>query len=346
MAVTLATIRADWRNLTGRHSTNDISDSDVDARINEYMRLHLPYEINFDSLLADWTQATSPYDDGEYSLGQDVLDLNPPLFADDTELVIYEDRELFFRDFPPWADEDFITPPTLAIGTASTAKVASAAFTYKIGDYAYDKSAAETALSGSTVPQNKWGAWLLYIDDDGTISVSEAASNATGYDTPAKAIDGITLPGSSYAIMGLVLAKSTDAGGFIPGTTELDDAAVTDHYVDGNPSLRAAPTYACVAGGKLFIRPKPDETYYLRATLSLSRPSTLSGDSDTVSDDVLAKLIAVGAAIAYLAERGDEQRVVELVGNAKVPGTLEYLKAIVSRKRLRQEHARECRRQF
>ena len=74
------------------------------------------------------------------------------------------------------------------------------------------------------------------IDRDGTIN--QAGANSTGYLTPALAIAALSVADADNAFMGYVTVASTDSGGFVPGTTALDDAAVTDTYTDGQPARR------------------------------------------------------------------------------------------------------------
>jgi hypothetical protein len=338
MAIALSTLRTRWRAVTGRSSTNDIADADVNTRLNEYMQLRLPFEVELDSLEADWTQETDAADDGEYTLGQAVLDVNEPVMCNASELSIYHSKERFFQDFPLYADEDFITPPTLVIGTTSAAKVKNSAFKYKIGDHTYSKASTETAISGDNLPANHWGAWLLEIDAAGTILVTPASANSTGYDSMKAALEALTGTGSTYAIMGYVLIYTTAT--FIPATTLFSAAAVTDYFADGDPGMRNIPGACCIAGGKMWIRPLPNDIYLLRAVLSVSRLTALSEDTDTVHDDILAQLIVYGAAIEYLSERGQTERMMELIP------IYERYQSHVDSKRIKQDSNRQAIRSF
>lgn len=331
MTWALSDIRSRWRAATGRSSTDDIADATVNGRINDFMQLHLPFEVNLGSLEADWTQETSAVDSGQYSIAEADIDLNEPITANGAELFLYQDKEEFFRDYPVYQNEDFITVPTLAIGVSNAAAVKNSAFKYRISGWTYTKASAETALSGSTIPQNKYGAWLIEINAAGTITITGATDNATGYSTAALAVNNLPARTSSCAIMGYVTAMNT-GGTFIPGTTLLSAETVTDTYTNGNPDLRGAPESCCIAGGKLFIEPKSDDIYLIRAHLSLSRPTSLSGDESVPVDSILGAFIAIGSAIEYLAEIGEYERVQELTGGPDVPGTYLYLKNMVNRK--------------
>lgn len=337
MAWALSDIRARWRTHTGRSSVDDITDVNVNSRINDFMQMHLPFEVSLGSMESDWTQETSAVDNGDYSIAETDLDLNEPITANGDALNVIQDKVAFFTKYPVNQDEGFITAPTLAIGSTAS-NVANAAFKYLISGWTYPKAAvaAGTALSGSTVPQNKYGAWLVEIDSAGTITITGATDNATGYATAALAVNGLPSGSGTKIVMGYVTAINT-AGTFIPGTTLLSAATVTDTYTDGNPDLRSAPADVCIAGGKLYVRPKPDDIYLIRAHLSLSRPTSLSGDTITPVDSVLGAFIAIGSAVEYLAELGEYERVQELTGEDKIPGTYLYLKKIVNRKLYKQQ---------
>ena len=327
--------------MTGRGSTDDISDANVLIVINDYYQEDFPFDIDCHQYEADYTQAVTAVDSGIYTLANTVLDLNEPIRADDSHLRLVHDAKSFFESFPLYANENFTTPPTLAIGTSSTTKVKNAAFTFKIGNVRYSKATAETALSGDNVPVNTYGAWLVYVDEDGTISVSEAADNATGYATAALAVRGLVNPGASYAIMGYVTAISS-SGVFDPGTTALDNVNVTDTYTDGDPGLRNIPAACCITGGNLHIRPRPNDSYMVRASASLSAPTALVAGTSP-ADETHGPAIATGAAIKWLTGReGSSERIGEILGAADQIGSHRYNINRINRKRIFQESDRQA----
>jgi len=127
-----------------------------------------------------------------------------------------------------------ITASALAIGTTKP-NVANGACTVSIGGVraAVAGVAAGTALSGDNVPQDKYGAWAIDVTAADSKSITPAADNATGYDTAAEAIAAIPAVAKDKARLGVVTAIS-DTGVFDPGTTDLDDGAVTDTYTDAD----------------------------------------------------------------------------------------------------------------
>jgi len=144
---------------------------------------------------------------------------------------------------------NFITAPTLSIGSTPTA-VATNAFAFRIGGVAYAKAAvaAGTAPGDDVIPQNKYGAVAFDIGADGTIDVIEAAANADpGYATAAAAIAGIAAVAAAHIRIGTVTAIKTD-GAFTFGTTNLNAANSTVVYTPSTNVDAAPDTIAYAAG--------------------------------------------------------------------------------------------------
>jgi len=322
-AWTLAEIRAEFRDLIGIHSTSEITDAACNDRINDYMQHSFVEEAGVSNFQTDFTQDLAATDSGEYTLAQTVVAVEEPVTLDGERISLYTDKELFFDDYPE--SESCITPPALAIGTATT-KVANAAFKYRISGYTYSKAAAETVLNGSVVPANKYGAWIVSIDAAGTVTVTEATGNAAGYNSPTLAIEGLPDIGADSAVMGFVTVPHTSS--FTPGTTGLDAAGVTDTCTDGQPSNRGRPTGALIAGNKLYVRPKPDDWYRFESQLTLQRPAALSADGNAPLDIKWGRCLAVGAALLWIMETGggDTEKAQELAE------TKRYLLGLISKK--------------
>lgn len=317
MALTwkLSEIRTRWREDTGRSQVADISNDDVDNLINDYYVNYFPHDAKVAEFDGFIEQATSATDDGEYDLDTGIDRLDDPVTVNKTEIKLYRDREEFFSDYPE--DEQFITEPTLAEGTDDKTKVKHSAFTCRIQNYSYSKATSEVDLTGDTVPQNKYGAWSFKIDSDGDITVAAASGNSTGYDTPRLALEALNKSDSESCFMGYVVVMSTDSGGFVPATTELDDSAVTASYTDGKFELRNTPESILLYGDKLYARPRPNDIYEIKAPSIADRPTALSDDDSAPADPKHGPAIARGAAILYLQPRGGQQRIADLAVSTK-----------------------------
>lgn len=313
---TLLEIRTLFRQLTGLLTTGAMSDNDANDRINDFYQNVFPLEVDVDDFRAWLTQLIEPTDSGEYDVSANVLKLLEPVTISGDEVELYQDPGQFFGIYPKDTGSAFVISDAgagLAIGTSSKSAVKNGnLFYYDVAGNSYVETVdTETELSGGTVPQNLYGAWRLEIDADGTVTIVEAADNATGYTTPGQAVQGIEVEKSTAAAMGYVTALSTDAGGFIPGTTDLDDAAVTATFTDGFNSTRNTPIAVLLFMTKLFARPKSDDWGEIKAPY-IKKPIALSGDASVVADVRWWQAIAYGTAIVELSSRGDVEKAVKL----------------------------------
>jgi hypothetical protein len=310
-------IRTRFREHIGETSTNALSNATADAIINDYYVNRFPDDAKVDEFDVFFTQALSATDDGEYTLSTDVEQLDEPVTIDGDEIKMYRDDTEFFTDYPD--NEQYITAPSLAIGSSDTTKVLHSAFDYRIesSGHAYSKASSEITLSGDTIPQNKYGAFGFTIDADGDITVDAADDNDDGYDSPHLALTDLDHASSSSCFMGYLVVISTDSGGFIPGTTALDDSAVTDTYTDGKYETRNKPEAACIFGTKLYVRPKAYDIYQFKAASTADRPTAFSADTSTPTDVSWGPAIALGAAIQYLVGIKDIEAANDLAPLAK-----------------------------
>lgn len=129
--------------------------------------------------------------------------------------------------------DEIVTQPTLGIGGTKT-KVSHGAFDFIINGLGYKKAANAdgVVLTVGTVPQNKYAVYRLQIGSDGTVDVVPSADHTTGYDTAQLALAAVPAVAANHAVLGWVSVMSSDVGGFVAGTSNLDDAPVTEVYTD------------------------------------------------------------------------------------------------------------------
>ncbi len=324
-----------FRDDTGRSQAGDISDEDVRKLINDYYVNYFGSDTGVDEFNTFFTQALSATDDGVYDLAQNIDRLDDPVTINGNPIVFYRDRELFFTGnhlhghhhrfsgflttlhsshFHKFEDEQFITAPTLVIGTDTT-KVKHSDFDYLINDFAHSKASSEVDLTGDAIPQDKFGAWSLRIDEDGDITVTAAADNATGYLTPRLALEALTSSDSDTAYMGYVTVIKSD-GTFTPTTTALNASNVTATFTDGRFENRSTPISALLYGQQLFVHPKPNDIYQLKALSISDRPTALD-TNDVLADPKHGPAVAHGTALKFLALRAGQERIAELAPETK-----------------------------
>jgi hypothetical protein len=323
---TLSEQRDLFRELTGRPSTGQISDVNANKEINDYYVNHFPHDAKVDEFDIFFTQALSATDDGIYALASNIDRLDNPITINGREIVLYRDRELFFgtHEFHhhyflhghyhgarghihgQYKDEQFITDPTLVIGTSNTARVKHSDFDYEIQSKSYSKSSSEVALTGSAVPAGLYGAWSLKIDTDGTITVAAAGGNATGYATPRIALDALGTSDAESAYMGYVTATKSD-GAFTPDTTSLSASNVTPTFTDGKFENRGEPIAALLYGSNLYVRPKANDIFELEALSIADRPTAFADDSAVPDDAKWGPVIASMSALFFLQRKGEDE---------------------------------------
>jgi hypothetical protein len=119
---------------------------------------------------------------------------------------------------------------TLAIGSGSKKKVliTSTIYAYFEGVLATKTTAEITLTSANNVSHGKFNVIVLSMTSAGTVTPLNG--------TEATLIGGVvfpTIPDGSIAI-GFVIVNPTGTGGFVGGTTDLDDATVVPNavYID------------------------------------------------------------------------------------------------------------------
>ena len=331
----LSEIRDLFRELTGRPSTDQITDVNANKEINDYFVNHFSHDARVDEFNVFFTQALSATDDGKYPLASNIDRLDDPVTINNREIVFYRDRELFFGVHDhhhhflhghfhgarttlhgQFEDEQFITDPTLAIGTSDTKKVKHSTFDFEIQSKSYSKTSSEVALTGSAIPSGLFGAWSLRIATDGTITVAAAGDNATGFLTPRIALDALTTSDADSAYMGYVTVTKSD-GAFTPDTTALDASNVTATFTDGRFENRAEPTAVLLFGDNLYVRPKPNDIYELEALSIADRPTAFADDNAVPDDAKWGPVIAAMSALFFLQRNGEDEiaRDVSVVAN-------------------------------
>ena len=99
MTWTFADIQAKVRNVTGRPSTDQMSDTDLKNRINNYYVYTMPFELKEQIENQYLTFLTTPGVD-VYAFPGGYFTDSPGAYADGFPLVFYQDTDMFFQDWP------------------------------------------------------------------------------------------------------------------------------------------------------------------------------------------------------------------------------------------------------
>ena len=136
------------------------------------------------------------------------------------------------------------------LSVGSNTKVASTAFYFSISGGASTLKAAVaagTALPAQTVPANKWALYRLSIIADGTITVTPAALNTTGYNTEALAVAALPAVPANSAAMGFLTVQTAAGLAFVANTDALaggtggNPATTTNYYPESSTGAQINP---------------------------------------------------------------------------------------------------------
>lgn len=114
MSWTRARIRTKIRDLTGSPLGSQISDDDINQRINDYYRYKMPLDLKTDIEKAFLGFKTVPGQD-IYAFPEGFFTDQPGIYADGYECVFYQDPDVFYQDWPEQYAVDII-----GVGDGST----------------------------------------------------------------------------------------------------------------------------------------------------------------------------------------------------------------------------------
>lgn len=143
------------------------------------------------------------------------------------------------RDFYHWSQNRIIaataaTYPVVAIGTDTT-KVKTTNATVLLNNGVVNALAATDnfwTLTGDDLATGKSRKYLLCVDaaDAASVIASDDQASADDCRFSIRPADGV-------AVVGLLQIDNASGAAFVPGTTGLDAAGITDTYLDGSTDL-------------------------------------------------------------------------------------------------------------
>ena len=104
MAWTVAQVISEFRDLTGRKSTGQLSDAAIVIRANQYWQDVFPYDVKFQvPELELWHTFNTVDGDGDYNLstdGSNIIRVGGPAYVDDNPADLWTDVERFHDEYP------------------------------------------------------------------------------------------------------------------------------------------------------------------------------------------------------------------------------------------------------
>lgn len=160
MAYTFLKMQTDFRKITGKRTTSQISDADVKDKLNLFYRLMLPRLISPPEFKG-WYTFSTVASTGEYSLPATVISISGPAYLDDERIDFYTDKEAFFDEYPmDETDEDSPLGVLLFDRTLYVRKIPDDAYTVKLRMVS---STPTELVADGDMPENElWGKLIVY----------------------------------------------------------------------------------------------------------------------------------------------------------------------------------------
>lgn len=162
MSWMLSDIRTKVRALTGRATSDQMTDTVLDSYINNYYKYTLPDELDPQELLHWYTLATVS-GQGAYGVDPTMLSLKPPVTIDGVDIDYYADEGLFFDLFPRDNEgSDTYDEPTAILLFDSVIylrPIPDAVYTLRVKS----KNRPDTLTNDTDEPKDsKWGPLIAY----------------------------------------------------------------------------------------------------------------------------------------------------------------------------------------
>jgi len=260
----LSTIINKVRNLTAT-SEEQLDDNGVIDYINTYYSFTMPFELKEQVNLQPLNFSTVPNEDVYSFPSGTFLTDQPMAYANGFPLIFYQDRDIFFQDWPQQYTQD-------AVGTGSGV---------------------------NTIPNSS----TLYSPIiPGTFSITDGTAANTMVDTPADPFDGTgtlaTAGGTGSGTINYITGAYT--GVSFPNNI-VSGVSIYDNYQAYQP---ARPQGVLFYNNQFTFRPIPDQVYAItmQGFVEQSQFTSLTGQP-TFGE--WGQLIAYGASLEVLSDRGD-----------------------------------------
>lgn len=347
MGWTLLDIRNKVRNITGRPSTDQITDESLNDYINNYYVFVMPFELKEQITDQYLTFVTTPGVD-VYAFPGGYFTDSPGAYADGFPLVFYQDTDVFFQDWPQQyavdniATGDGVTSsfsgglqnPPIIIGSLFIAADDPTGAQQLLSDNGNEVTQQIALGNGGAVYNGTLGVFPIIA---GSLTITDGVENLVDQGTGvltgdlggsgtivyATGVYNITFNSVVATGIGIEATYTTDVGAL--GTLS-GDGSGTINYLTGaytatftNAPASTANIYAKYIGysgnrpqGVLFFNNEftlrpVPDQAYRILMQGYVKPVALENDSDKPLQEEWGQLIAFGAALDIFQSSGDTE---------------------------------------
>jgi hypothetical protein len=158
MSWTVAQIVSTFRELTGRHDSEQLSDADILIAVNHYYQYIFPEEANITEFKG-WYTFNTVASTGSQAIPEATKGVNPPAYVDDEQVNFWTDIDRFYTEYPhDYTDEDVPSDILLFDRTLILRPIPDDAYEVRLRS----TSSVPSALTTGTLDNSKWGPAIAY----------------------------------------------------------------------------------------------------------------------------------------------------------------------------------------
>lgn len=155
---TVAQIESTFRDLTGRKSSNQISDADILVKLNQYYQHIFPLEAGIPEFKG-WYTFNTVASTGSQAIPDTVLSVTPPVYSNDDPATFWTDEERFYEEYPhDYATENIPTDILLIDRDLILRPIPDDAYEIRLRK----TSKVPDALTSGEIENSLWGPAIAY----------------------------------------------------------------------------------------------------------------------------------------------------------------------------------------
>lgn len=303
----LATIRSKVRRITGRPSTAQISDAQIDEYVNTFYIYDMPEHLRLESLRVNYqfiTNVNQPAYDFPTNL---YLTSMPPVYVSGYQCSMFQSRENFYRNNPRL---QYIERATTGNGTVGPYTFTLINRPIVPGWKPNLPGAYSVSVVGTTdIPASQLNFNVLISGTDvnghSVSLIDDGGSNATGHTTTGLLFDydaTTTIAASARGTINYLTGVVTIFGaplGFARAVA--NGSPINAQYI---PYVAARPQSVCFFQDQIIVFPLPDQAYTISFE-AFKYPTALATSTQSPQLNEWWQLLALGAADKIFCDNGD-----------------------------------------
>lgn len=183
MSWTVAQIISKFRDLTGRKSTNQISDADILIEVNHYYQYVFPVESKIKEFKG-WYTFNTVDGTGYQDLPDSILSITYPTYVDNDPAIFWTDIERFYEEYPhDYVTEDVPTNILLFDRRLILRPIPDAIYEARLRKTSSIPDALVTGDIDNSIygPAIAYGSSILFLADKGEKDIAEEHSSVYQY---------------------------------------------------------------------------------------------------------------------------------------------------------------------